>query len=141
MKMSFLRQAAIAATLLLCAVAGKSQSFFRDTTVADDGLRCGVAHITKDGVFSCDFRGTLYPERIYDTTVSKWFIKVWKDDSIFYYKTDTVYKYVWNGRPHNEMYGYQQRADGMGITLPDRWNGSDTMYVKEQLWRPIGRSR
>jgi hypothetical protein len=95
-----------------------------------ESTRCLVAHITKDGVFTCDFKGVLYPESIYDTSIKKWFIKMKGIDSVFYYKTDTVEVYVWDGS------FYTQKGDGWSRGIGYEYNGKDTLKESRQLWRP-----
>lgn len=131
--------AAIVGLFMLIAMYSSSQTpsgFLDSATYARIEWRCGVAHWTADGVFSCDFKGTYYPERIFDTTVKKWFIKIVNGDSLFYYKTDAVGLYIWNGRPKNQEYGYEWKTGGGSVTLPDKYNGSDTLRSKYQIWKP-----
>lgn len=97
---------------------------------------CAVAHITKDGVFTCDFNGTYYPEYIKDSSIKKWFIKVVNKDSLFYYRTYATKVYVWNGRPKNEAYGYEWKTKDGSVTMPDKYNGLDTIREKVQVWKP-----
>jgi hypothetical protein len=107
-----------------------------DTT--DNGWRCGVAHWTKDGIFQCDFKDTYYPDQIFDTTVTKWFIHMYCGDSLFYYRHYETWLYVWNGRPKNEMFGYEHRFVGGGsITIPDKYMGKDTLIDRHEYWTPF----
>ena len=124
--------------LLLNAVVGYSQKVSKYDTVdfSKMEMRCGVAHWTNDGVFSCDFKGAYYPESLKDSTIRKWFIKVVNGDSLFYYRTDVVRLYIWNGRPKNQEYGYEWKTGGGSVTMPDKYNGSDTLKIKEQIWKP-----
>lgn len=101
------------------------------------GMRCLVAHITPDGGFGCDFEGHYYPYRINDTTIYKWFVKMENGDSLFSYRTDSVYLYIWSGRPKNQEYGYQSEEmhnTGYGETIADRYT-TDTIRFKRQVWR------
>ena len=97
--------------------------------------RCAVAHFTKDGVFTCDFQGTYYPEIITDSTIKKWFIKVVNSDSLFYYKYDIVKTYIWDGRPKNQDYGYECKSRSMIEIIANKYTGNDTLRIKEQAWR------
>jgi hypothetical protein len=121
--------------VMLCSLKASSQTI-KDTVFdfSKMDMRCGVAHITKDGVFSCDFKGTYYPEHLYDSTVRKWFIKVKDGDSLFYYRHDVERLYIWNGRPKNQEYGYEWETGGGSVAIPDKYNGSDTLRIMEQVW-------
>jgi hypothetical protein len=99
-------------------------------------MHCLVAHMTKDGIFTCNFKGTYYPETIYDSTIRKWFIEVKNNDSVFYYRTDVERLYIWNGRPKNQEYGYEWKTGSGSVRIPDKYNGSDTLKIKEQIWKP-----
>lgn len=65
-----------------------------------------------------------------------WFVEIKNGDSIFYYRNDVTRLYIWNGRPKNEIYGYEWKVGSGSITLPDKYNGSDTLRIKEQVWKP-----
>jgi hypothetical protein len=122
--------------LIICSLNAKAQT--ADTIMNMGGIRCLVAHYTKDGIFTCNFKGTFYPDRIYDTSIKKWFIEKRGADSLFYFKTDTVDVYIWNGRPKNEIYGYESmemRKTGFGMTAPWEYT-TDTISFKRQNWRP-----
>lgn len=137
MKLNFIRPLGIVAILLLNAVAVKCQVVSKDTLyLSNVEWRCAVAHYTKEGVFTCNFKGTYYPEHIFDSTIRKWFVEIKNGDSVFYYRNDVTRLYIWNGRPKNEMYGYEWKMGGGSTTLPDKYNGSDTLRIKEQVWRP-----
>lgn len=100
--------------------------------------RCGVNHITNEGVFSCDFKGNYYPENIYDSTIRKWFIKIVENDSLFYYRHDVERLYVWRDKNKKGLYGYQYEygCSGCGETIPKRYDKSvgDTLRIMEQVW-------
>ncbi len=96
---------------------------------------CGVAHYDADGNgFSCNYKGTLYPFYIRDSTINKWFVKTEGKDSIFYYKHNIEWVYIWNGRPKSELYGYECKKNGTTIGNP--YKGKDTLIIKDQAWMP-----
>jgi len=97
--------------------------------------RCLVAHVDSSGIFTCDFRGTYYPATIFDSTITKWFIKCVGNDSLFYYRHFREEVYVWNGRSKNEMYGYVYDMGGASITIPDSYT-TDTLRIIRQEWKP-----
>lgn len=121
----------------LKANAQKSNAIKVDSTFHLDyeNMRCGVIHMNEKGAFDCDFNGHYYPIWINDTAKYKWFVRIKDGDSIFYYRKDVVRLYIWNGRPHNQIYGYVLDL-GMGgsETRPDKYNGHDTLRIKEQVW-------
>lgn len=100
--------------------------------------RCGVAHMNKDGGFSCDFKGTYYPFEIYDSTIRKWFIKIVNGDSLFYYRHDVEKLFVWRKKSKAGMYGYEHQDgyEGCGTTIGKPYDKSigDTLRIKEQVW-------
>jgi hypothetical protein len=127
----------IASIFLLRVIASNCQAVSKDIIdFSGVGWRCAVAHYSKDGIFTCNFNGAYYPETIFDSTIRKWFVEMKNGDSIFYYRNDLTKIYIWNGRPKNEMYGYEWKSGGGSITLPDKYNGSDTLRIKEQKWTP-----
>lgn len=122
--------------LLLASVSAKCQKVVPKYVNLDSiEMRCGVIHGTKDGYFSCNFNGTYYPITIFDTTKTRWYIESVKGDSVFYYKSIVTDIYIWNGRPKNEMYGYELQSCGGCITLPDLYIG-DTLKTRRQEWSP-----
>lgn len=124
-------------SMIVCSTICKAQSIAVDTVrFSLEDIRCAVAHGTKDGWFDCDFKGTYYPYHIFDTSITKWFIKMKDGDSLFYYRHFYTEVYIWNGRPKNEEYGYFFGENGNGITIPDKYNGSDTLRIIKQVWEP-----
>ena len=97
-------------------------------------MTCAVAHGDgKGNVFVCDFNGTYYPAYIQDDKIKKWFIKMDGMDSLFYYRKDIDRIFIWNGRPKNELYGYECKE--IGTTMGNPYQG-DTLIIKDQIWTP-----
>lgn len=118
-------------------VSGQIIKMYDTFDFSDMEMRCGVAHLNKNGVFVCDFKGTYYPSHIYDSTIRKWFIKVANGDSLFYYRNDFVRLYIWDGRSKYDNYGYVwDMGGGSSTTISDKYNGSDTLRINDQVWKP-----
>ena len=98
------------------------------------GMRCLVAHTDNNGVFTCDFNGTYYPEHIRDTSITKWLVKNANGkDSVWYYRRIIDEVYVWD---KNKPYGYVMKTSRGSMTMYENYNGKDTLIFKRQVWQP-----
>jgi len=91
---------------------------------------CLADHGTKDGHFTCDFNGHYFPWHIYDSTITRWFVRVQKNgDSLFYYRhPDRENVYLWD---KNGNYVDNIENPSLWIGMP--YEG-DTLRTKEQVW-------